>query len=132
VEVEANSDVLINVSLAEIKIIWMGYAIRTPFKEKTPLIKQFIDTAFKKFSVYPNPITVNSVFTIETKKMEKGDYTLGIISIDGEVVQTNNVIIEKKPESIKTVLNNLAAGSYFMRLTNKKSGKSYSEKIIVQ
>ncbi|MGN6402148.1 MAG: carboxypeptidase-like regulatory domain-containing protein [Flavisolibacter sp.] len=96
------------------------------------LIKQIRDTAFNRFSIYPNPAYTNSSFTINTKKMKSGDYTFSIINLNGIIIQTKEVEVEHKEQLLSFSLQGIANGSYTVNFTNKKSGKTYTEKLIVQ
>jgi len=97
-----------------------------------PLIKQLVDTAFKKFSIYPNPVSQNSVVTINTKKMELGEYTFSLVSVTAAVIQTKEIKIESKQQLVSFSSGEVNSGNYYVTLTNKKSGKAYTEKLIVQ
>ena len=90
------------------------------------------DIAFSKFAVYPNPVLPNASFTIDTKEMEAGNYLLQIISSSGEVVPAREVVIDRKSLRFTSKFDRMAAGPYFIKLTNKKTNKSYPEIIIVQ
>lgn len=119
--------------------IWRGTVGAVVFVRETskpskriPVISNLIDTAFKKFSVYPNPVQRNSTMKIDLKKLEAGDYTISIINMAGEVIQTEEVSIQKKKEVVDLHLEETAAGTYFIHVFNRKTAASYSEKIVVQ
>lgn len=105
-----------------------------PKKARTiPLFEpQKKDTAFSQFSVFPNPAAAFSIITIEPRKMEVGNYTVQIISGNGELLQAGEMVVERKMTRIPFALTQIPAGPYFIRLTNKKTNKSYTEIIIVQ
>jgi hypothetical protein len=91
-----------------------------------------IDTALSKFSIFPNPVERNSIFTIQTKDMEDGRYNMSIITSTGEVVQTKELMVENKLKRFTVQLENIAAAPYFIRLTNKANNKAYTEIILVK
>jgi hypothetical protein len=95
-------------------------------------IKTVIDTTFKKLFVYPNPAHVKSTIHIDLKKLDAGTYTVSIIDMSGEVIQTEEVTIENKKHIIDLNLEETAAGTYFIHVFNRKTAASHSEKIIVQ
>jgi hypothetical protein len=95
-------------------------------------IKRIIDTAFRKFSVYPNPVRRNSSVRINFKKLDAGAYVISILNMAGEVIQTKEVVIENKNPLLELPIKETAAGTYFIHAFNRKTGASYSEKIIVQ
>lgn len=98
-----------------------------------PLIQPLkMDSAFSHFAVYPNPVQSNTKISIEPKKIEAGNYLLQIVTSTGEVVQTLEVVVDKKTSRLTPQLVHLAAGPYFIRLVNKKSDNAYTEIIIVQ
>lgn len=81
--------------------------------------------------IYPNPIKTNSALNVELNQKETGTYSLQLFNISGQLLFTKETWIDNE-----TILNlqlpSVSAGNYFLRMTNKKSGKSYTEKIIVQ
>lgn len=89
-------------------------------------------SAKEKFSVYPNPVQRNSSLKLDFKKLDAGEYTISIISMSGEVVQTKELSLESRKQLTELTLKNIAAGTYFVHVFNRKTGASYSEKIIVQ
>ena len=113
-------------------VVTLGLVVRKkPASVPLMPIKQ-TDTAFSKFSVFPNPADRNSVFTIETKDLEEGRYNLSIVTSNAEIVQTRELMIEKKTKRFSVQLENIAAAPYFIRLTNKANNKSYTEIILVK
>lgn len=113
-------------------VIVVGYSMKQKRQKPFPSIKKIIDTAFKKFSVYPNPVQRNSNMRIDLKKLEAGQYKISIISMSGEVVQTEEIIIENKNQAVDFHVSETTAGTYLVHVFNKKTAASYSEKIIVQ
>lgn len=91
-----------------------------------------INTTFKNFSVYPNPVQSNSTMKIDLKKMQKGNYTISILNMAGEVIQSEEISVENKNQPISLHLNETAAGTYFIHVFNRKTAASCSEKIVVQ
>jgi hypothetical protein len=96
------------------------------------LIKQIRDTAFSHFSVFPNPAHTNSSFTINTKKMKRSDYIFSIINLNGAVIQNREVKVEHKEQLLSFSLEGIANGSYLVNFTDTKTGKTFTEKLIVQ
>ena len=109
----------------------VGYTIRKKSKP-IPAIKKVIDTAFKKFSVYPNPAKGNTYIQIDFKRLKAANYKISIINLSGEIIQTDERDVEDKNKTATLLLKDVAAGTYFIRLFNKKTAATYSEKIIVQ
>ena len=114
------------------EVVVTGVVVRKapkPFPLFQPLKK---GSAFSHFAVYPNPVSSNSSFTIDTKKIDGGNYLLQIANSTGEVVQSSEIIIDKKVKRFTAQLNPVAAGAYVIRLINKQNNKAFTEMIIVQ
>jgi uncharacterized protein YegP (UPF0339 family) len=108
-------------------------AIGSKKSKAIPSIKKLVDTAFKKFSIYPNPVQGNSSVKIKPNKIEAGEYIVSIISLNGEVVvQSEELTVESKKKVLDFRLRDFAAGTYIVRLSGKRTTASYSEKIIVE
>lgn len=117
-------------------VVVAGYvSVKRPKKEKKPipLITQlFKDTAFKFFKVYPNPVPAGSNISIEWKQTEEGYYTLQLFNQAGQPVHQQEIWIDAEARLLNIDIPVVATGSYFLVIVNKKTGKKYSEKIIVQ
>lgn len=109
-----------------------GFVVCTRVERTLPTIKQIIDTAFSRFSIYPNPVQKNSSFKIDVKKVQTGNYLISIINLSGQTVQSTEAVIENKYQIININLKDLSAGNYFVRLINRNTGKYFTEKIVVQ
>lgn len=108
-------------------------AVRTNKYIPSPsIIKKVIESAFSKFSVYPNPARRGSSVKLDTKRITPGSYLVSIININGSIVENKEILISNKNEVHDLNLPEIAAGTYFVRLTNKATGQSYNERIIVQ
>lgn len=95
-------------------------------------IKNIIDTAFSRFSIYPNPAAAHSTLTINTQKLERGSYVISLINSGGEIVYNEQKKIEAKEQELTIPLHAVAAGTYYVSLFNTRTAKSYSEKLVVQ
>jgi hypothetical protein len=104
------------------------------FSKPITSVKKIIDTAFSypKFSVYPNPVPRGAVVKLVLKRLDQGSYQASIIAVSGTIIQSSEVVINNKDQATEININELAAGNYFIRLTNRRTGKYYTEKIIVQ
>jgi hypothetical protein len=132
---------LINVQLiqlSQIKNMPMGEVVVVgrvaPKKIKpVPLFKKiFKDTAFVNFTVFPNPAPAGSVLNINWNKKKTGDYTAQLFSQSGNLIHTQDLHIDEKARVLNVQLPSVSAGSYFIKMTNKKTGKFVSEKIIIE
>lgn len=89
-------------------------------------------TVDNKISVYPNPVISGTNLTVQWNKSEEGYYALQLLNLSGQVIQKREVWIDAEARLLDVDVPRVAAGSYFLVFTNKKSGKKYTEKIIVQ
>jgi hypothetical protein len=110
----------------------MVTSTKNKHSESIPLLKKLFDTAFQHFTVCPNPVKADTLLTINMNKMNLGTYDISIINSNGQLIQNTEEITDVKIQTIKVQLNNMTSGSYFVRLTNKQSGKAYTEKIMVE
>jgi hypothetical protein len=96
--------------------------------------KQLAQTlpAERKFIVYPNPVSKGSAINLSLSKPDEGYYELQILNAAGQPVYQIEVWIDAEAGQLNIDLPALAAGNYFMVLLNRKSGKKYAEKLIIQ
>lgn len=85
-----------------------------------------------KISVYPNPVISGTNLTVEWNNSEEGYYMLQLLNLSGQQVQKKEIWIDAEAKLLNIDMPKVAAGNYFIVFTNKKSGKKYTEKIIVQ
>ena len=117
------------------EVVVAGYTVRKkarPELKNVPLLPKIKQTPFKFFRLYPNPIKANTLFTIEWKKAETGNYILELFDQSGQLTFSKEIWIGDEEKIMSIQLPSVASGNYFLRMTNKNSGKSYTEKIIVQ
>lgn len=116
----------------------MGVIVRKPIKKKkeskpVPLLTQILmDTASKYFKIFPNPVSSGASLHIEWKKMEEGYYTLELLDLSGKLVYSREIWIDSEARLLNIEIPSVTAGNYFLRAVDKKSGKSSTEKIIIQ
>jgi len=97
----------------------------------TNMLIDSLKPLFTKFSIYPNPVTINQTITIENKKLPEDIYDIEFINLAGQTINKQQLFMGKKDKIYPKVHVN-TAGIYFIRLTGSKSSKVYTEKIIVQ
>ena len=98
-----------------------------------PLIKRILkDTVFNFLKVYPNPVSIGSALKIKFKKVEFGEYYLDLINIQGQTIFSSLVDNQSQGQTYSITIPSVSAGNYLLRMTNKNSRKSYTEKIIVK
>jgi hypothetical protein len=89
-------------------------------------------TTANQLFVYPNPVASGSSININLKNAEEGYYQLQVLSQSGQLVRQQEIWIDAKAVLMNTPIPLVAAGSYMILLVNKKTGKKYSEMIIIQ
>jgi hypothetical protein len=85
-----------------------------------------------KLLIYPNPVAIGAAINLNFKKLDEGYYQLQIISQSGQLVKQQEIWIDAEARLLNINVPAVAAGSYFMVLTNKKTGKKFTEKVIIQ
>jgi hypothetical protein len=82
--------------------------------------------------VFPNPAKAGSEIKIAWEKANAGDYTIDLYNLQGQLIRSSLV----KPGIETTVFDfhipRVTPGSYVLCLTNKKTGKKHTEKVIIQ
>jgi hypothetical protein len=101
-------------------------------KKQIPLLQQiFKDTAFSNFKIYPNPIRSHSTLTIELNQKQYGDHLLQLFNQSGQLIVSKDIYINEKTRLFTMNIPSIISGNYFLKLTSKATGRSYTEKLIV-
>jgi len=82
--------------------------------------------------VYPNPVRSGTNLNLRFKKQVEGYYTFQLLNQSGQLTYQNELWIDAEAMILNVNVPAVAAGSYFLVLTNRKTGKKFSEKIIIQ
>ena len=82
--------------------------------------------------IYPNPARSNSTLHIVCGQKGYGEYLLKLFNQSGQLVFIKELYIAEGASLVSVDLPFLPAGNYFLRMSDKQSAKSYSEKIIIQ
>jgi CarboxypepD_reg-like domain/Secretion system C-terminal sorting domain len=115
------------------QVVTVGAMIVRKKKSPKPLIQRiFKDTTFKFFKIYPNPVVAGASVNLELKKAEPSEYNVDLINMSGQIVYSGVQRFESKNETNSFNIPYIVAGGYLLQLANKKSGKKYTEKIIIQ
>ncbi len=96
-----------------------------------PLMSSPVSDNRSGFKVFPNPATPGGQLSIESKKLKPGTYSLGLLDQSGQSVHRQDILVEEKTK-LNIDLPQVATGSYFLVLTDKKTGKNFTEKIVIQ
>lgn len=95
----------------------------------TPEMKALEEPSFK---IYANPARANADIFINPIKTEVGSYAIQLLNISGQLIKQQEARIEKGMGSISFGVPSIPSGTYLISLLNKKTGKKFSEKLIVQ
>lgn len=125
----------ITVTLDPEPVIYAGMVVPYPLKKAKPktqgLIQMIADT-LSRFRIFPNPATPNTSVNIAWKKLPEGYYHLQLLDLSGKNLYHREVWIDDKARLLNLEVPSLAAGNYYLRVTNKETGKGYTEKLMIQ
>jgi CarboxypepD_reg-like domain/Secretion system C-terminal sorting domain len=82
--------------------------------------------------VFPNPVQSGATLNLSFKKLEEGYYQFQILNQSGQMVQQKEIWAAAEARLLNINIPVVAAGSYVLVLANKKTGKKFMEKIIIQ
>jgi hypothetical protein len=82
--------------------------------------------------VFPNPAKAGDAIKIEWKKTEVGEYKIDLYSLQSQLIKSSLAKIENEINVFTFQIPIINPGSYLLRMTNKKSGKKHTAKIIIQ
>lgn len=91
-----------------------------------------VPTERNKFFIYPNPVLSGGNASLGIAMMEEGYYVVDFLNLSGQLMQQKEIWIDGKVRVLNIDVPKVAAGSYFLVLTNKKTSKKMTEKIIIQ
>lgn len=105
-----------------------------PVKKKTTMIIPVImDTPSRHFKVFPNPVLSGGSLNIElTNKLKEGYYNLLVTGLDGKRIFQKEIWIDAEAKVMSIELPSITAGNYILSLKNRKTGKEFGEKLIIQ
>ena len=109
---------------AQITGIWV--------KKKTHLEKLKAFFAGDSIRISPNPAKAGSEIQIEWRKATGGEYRIDLYGLQGQLIQSSSKNLEVETTVFAFQIPQVIPGSYIILMTNKKTGKNHSEKIIIQ
>jgi hypothetical protein len=113
-------------------VIITGYTNKK-IPKRIPLIGKLAPDSTSKFvKAFPNPVIAGDPLTIQCKKMAKGDYILELINQAGQMVQYKEMRIENEKQSLELNTPMVKPGMYYLKITNKATRKSITDKIVIQ
>lgn len=107
-----------------------------PNKKASKTIPLIPDNSANKaapaFKIFPNPVDAGTNLSIEWKQTEEGYYTLQLLSELGQSVYQQEIWIDAEAKLLSIDVPQVTSGNYFLVFTNKKTGKKFTEKLIIQ
>jgi len=93
-----------------------------------------VKSLFKSDSIkiFPNPANAGDKIKIEWRKAPAGEYVVDLYNLQGQLIKSSLAKIESEINSFAFQIPIIIPGSYLLQMTNKKSGKKHTEKIIIQ
>ncbi len=82
--------------------------------------------------IFPNPVPSGSDLNIGCRQTEEGYYTVQLVSQSGHSMYQQEIWIDAEARILTIHIPAVAAGSYFLLLTSKKSQKGVAEKVLVK
>jgi hypothetical protein len=81
---------------------------------------------------YPNPVVAGMLLTTSFSKLNEGFYQLQLVNYAGQSVRQQEIWIGTESGLFTTSIPYVAAGSYFLILTHKKTGKRLFDQLVIQ
>ena len=123
------------------EVVMVGGCIRGKVVSKRPMdslnvkrrLPRTIENLFKSgFLSYPNPITIGSNITLKWQNMPEGEFEMSLFNTAGQILHTREFSLQKNEEETGFSMPSLKQGTYVITVTEKKTGKSWSQKILVE
>jgi CarboxypepD_reg-like domain/Secretion system C-terminal sorting domain len=126
-----------NIELAPMLSGWMGVVVvgRPQRKKREPIKlfrRIFKDSSYKFFKVYPNPVSAGRELKLELNISGAGEYQVDLINQNGQFIHSATIVFGTENQLNTFPIPMTTTGVYFLRMTNKKTGKKHSEKVIIQ
>lgn len=115
------------------KPVVMGLIIEYDKVKKTDTISTIISKATKNemFSIYPNPAVKGKKASI--KMNATGEFTVQLLDLESKMIVYKTVDVNTKGEMVfLDIPQNIASGSYYLRLVQAGSNKQFVDKIMVK
>lgn len=103
-------------------------------QDPLPVVQKPKDSLLTGIKIYPNPAFSNGEVIIEWKHAEQGVYHVHFLNEAGQQVHKTEleVLTDNKTIASKFYLPELKHGVYFITITNRKTKKAYSQKLLIE
>lgn len=81
---------------------------------------------------YPNPVMTGGQLNVRGRYLESGIYKAEFYTLGGQLLHVMKITYSKKNGDMRMQVPDLLSGTYILHLTHEKSGKHFSQQIIVQ
>lgn len=81
--------------------------------------------------IYPNAVTGNGELHIRFSDALSGEFIAEVLSFSGQLLQRDLLHLKKKTKETLITLHHLLPGVYVIRVIDTKSGKRWSEQLVV-
>ena len=110
-----------------------GLSVRTRkiSRNKVKVLEPPVSTS-NSLRLYPNPVIAGQSIHVNCEKLAEGYYIFRLLTIGGQIVEEKKILIDKKAGLLNITIPVVAAGNYFIKMTNKETGKYFTDKVIVQ
>lgn len=124
---------LLSIIAGEVVVVKAKNKKKKPVSEPVPLIEERTVTGKENvLKLFPNPVAAGGNLNIEWKQQDEGYYNLEMLSLAGQVIKQQTIWIDKEARLLSIDMPAANPGTYIIRISNTKTGKAYSEKIIIQ
>jgi hypothetical protein len=91
-----------------------------------------LSTEASSLLVYPNPVVLGNKLNVQCRSLEPGSYSAELYTLSGQLVQDLKVTYAKVDKEISLPVGLPNSGTYLLRLTHEKTGKQFSQQVVVQ
>jgi hypothetical protein len=123
-------DVMMNVQMLQGTLGMVSVVKVKSTRKRVKVEKKVCSPEEASFTVYPNPVKINSSFNIKWQGMKEGNYLVEIYNISGALMQSQRFELEGWMKSY-IIEQNLGTGNYFIKIT-EKSGKHFSRQLRIE
>lgn len=108
-----------------------GIVVKRTFMPLDTLTNWFKNT-ISKFKLYPNPARTSSTIKIELPSGYEGEVVLRLLSISGQVLQTQKYQVSKGVNILSFPVSKVTPGTYLMQIGSVTKKEWVAEKIVIQ
>lgn len=99
---------------------------------KADTLTNWLGKVISKFKLYPNPARTSSTIKIELPSGYEGEVVLRLLSISGQVLQTQKYQVSKGVNVLSFPVPKVTPGTYLMQIGSVTKKEWVAEKIVIQ